>query len=191
MQCHIQLAFVRRIRRAKTGNVVFATQKVKRNIVRSGRLHNRKNMNQSENIGVCRHLNIALIAERSCLVESERITKEQAVEVAEFFKVKPIFRHWKVNGEGYYLIRNHKEISLVEWLYSPEGQSAVMDRLGELGVYVEIPPPNKYVGEKFRNEITLKELHPQGGHCWLRSGHGSTRQYALLLAVLEMLKGGE
>ncbi len=119
--------------------------------------------------------------------QPEKITQEQAVEIAEWLccqkRIAGNVTTWygKVR-ENVYL--NMTAFELIKWLYSPQGQEALMDKL---------------------DSTRVDHRYERGGTiCWLSwnmddynfpqkqvSSQAKTRQDALLLAVLEMLEGGE
>jgi hypothetical protein len=126
----------------------------------------------------------------------DRITQEQAVEIAEWLGVKSEkceFGDSGIRGDGkqdtiFYeeIGRYTNEVSphivtpdrfLREYLYSPKGQSAVMDRLGEAQWFT-----CKYYSVQRDWEVTIQFPLSR------EYGHAKTRQHALLLAVLELLK---
>ena len=116
-------------------------------------------------------------------MSDEQITQERAVEIAEWLGLvllttpnkyfpPPNEKPWYVNREGDFITDNPIE----EYLHSPEGQSAVMDKVMKCFGYV------------------LFEADRHDGGCWCgidseKEQKAKTRQHALLLAVLEMLKG--
>jgi len=118
--------------------------------------------------------------------EPERITQEQAVQVAGWLG----FKH---DNAGFFQIPNlggHTIPELIQYLYSPEGQEAVIDRLEKLYIRQEHWPasigPDSIIYKLSSGSfdwLEYKRVHAQG--------RAPTRQHALLLAVLEMLRGGE
>lgn len=85
------------------------------------------------------------------------------------------------------------------WLLSPEGQSAIIDKLGELPTLQQIvffrEKENEVITEKENKviQIILSSPNPveEAGYWVLHEGIAPTRQLALIKAVLEMLEGGE
>ena len=129
---------------------------------------------------------------------TDQITQEQAVQIAEFLGVEERPEvGWSLSGSLWLddkpLLDNEGDridmVGFIPWLYSPEGQSAVMDRLWavEAGVWTE---PDFSLEADLKTKIKKVYVMVSWGDNEFE-GIAPTRQHALLLAVLSMLKGGE
>lgn len=115
------------------------------------------------------------------------ITQEEAVKVAEWLGKKKITPHCEFNqGVPYWYVTPNNALfaeELLEWLLTPEGQSAIMDRLFSLDKVEDIIF-DRYE-DKIGCDIDVTSQQPSF------NTYAPTRQLALIKAVLEMLKGGE
>lgn len=127
---------------------------------------------------------------------TEQINQEQAVQVAEWCGVyqkmekvaKRMHDDSKAHGtEGLFSIKKITISLVTDELYRSEGQEAVMDKLEEKGWHVGNKPTNATTNNPKGIGRSINLLR-RDFFVVLRS---KTRQHALLLAVLEMLKGGE
>lgn len=113
---------------------------------------------------------------------SEQITEEQAVQVAEWLGWRRSVtenQFWVKQGLHRCLHEN-----LATFFYSPEGQEAVMDKLEKTHSF-------HFSFRDKEAKIILYEWVSVGEHKiegWRQTITTTTRQHALLLAVLEMLK---
>jgi hypothetical protein len=158
----------------------------RKNIVRSGirivvtLLLTHSNMKKSSS-------SIAHGAERSYFVENEmNLTPEQAVKIAGWLGLKNDTDHYpkQTNYTRWELPcgRGEYQYVLPEWLLSPEGQEALMDKLESIPVYaVNIYPPLQF--DYFACKIVPKKS--LDAHA---IGRGPTRQEALVNTVVKMLE---
>ncbi len=119
------------------------------------------------------------------------IKQEDAVKVAEWLGVmKGCYystKDFSSKTTVLWIKRDQGNIGFIPWLISPEGQEALMDKLlaeKKYEVYLA-----RMCCEEVITKIELIPDPPMKVDCI--SITAPTRQHALLLAVLEMLKGGE
>ena len=126
---------------------------------------------------------------------SEQISQEQAGEVAEWLGMYYIgfhsCHHWFLQQDedktGMYDDLICHTDALIDWLYSPEGQEAVRDKLGSL-VIRDYCSPACGVSEWWEITLTKRGRRAFTGDYHLGGATAKTRQHALLLAVLEIIK---
>ena len=122
---------------------------------------------------------------------SERINEKQAVGVAEWVGVE---NHYfantdKIDGVIFNgnLLWDKDDTqyfwgTISNWLYSAEGQEALMDKLGQKILGIEFG----YCCIKKISHKSVIITHYDRGVDW--RANAKTRQHALLLAILEMIK---
>ena len=115
------------------------------------------------------------------------MTQEQAVKIAEWLGVVETenglltYKDDFMQGDKDDAFEPSTWRNVSCWLYSPEGQSAVMDKLDSQGY------PYSWSATDRNFSIMPKHMYDDEEF----EGNAPTRQEALIDAVLEMLKGGE